>query len=154
MKWRLVLAITMQDTLLQYLEKRRGCHQMSIGTNKKIKFKTLLICADILLVLLFMFVYVGLSVNKLDEFDRNSKEEQLNIYHENVCDNLYSCLDEADFLYSYIIKEKLTEYVSANLNLMDESLVKEKIENTKYSLKQISASKTIIDDFVIFGKKD
>lgn len=125
---------------------------MSIGTNKKIKFKTLLICADILLVLLFMFVYVDLSVSKLDQFDRNSKEEQLNIYHENVCDNLYSCLDEADFLYSYIIKEKLTEYVGANLNLIDESLVKETIENTKHSLKQISVSEIIIDDFVIFGK--
>jgi len=125
---------------------------MSIGTNKRIKFKTLLICADILSVLLFMFVYVALSVNKLDEFDRNSKEEQLNIYHENVCDNLYSCLSEADFLYSYILKEKLTEYVSANLNLIDQNLAEQQVEKTNNSLKEISLSDTVINDFIIFAK--
>lgn len=125
---------------------------MNIGTNKKIKFKTLLICADILLVLLFLCVYVSLSINKLQNFDRDSKQEQLNIYHENVCDNLYSCLDEADFLYSYIMKEKLTEYVSANLNLIEDALVDEHIIKAEYSLKQISVSDTFISDFIIFGK--
>lgn len=125
---------------------------MNLGINKRIKFKTLLISTDIILVLVFLLIYMGVSQQKLTRLNRNYENDYLQIYHDNVCQTLRACMYEADALRSYIAKEGLGVIVEGNLNLIDTDLCQAKIEKANDSLKQLSISADVISDFIIFGR--
>lgn len=125
---------------------------MSIEIKNKVKFRTLLICTNIILVLICQFGYICVNERKLNPFYQKLDSENLSVFHENFCNALQACLYESDILRSYIDRESLESYVNSNLNLIEDTASKAITENTEKSLKRISVSDSVISDFVMVAK--
>ncbi len=123
---------------------------MSIGT-KKVKFRTLVLVVNIILVVLFQSVYVRVNMNRLEEYAQNAEAEAFETYHSYLCDNFSACMYEVDMLRSFIERNKLSSFVKEYLNLMDEADSAKRISEIKQIVQQISVSGNVVKDFIIFG---
>ena len=123
---------------------------MNIET-KKIKFKTLVIIVNIILVVLFQSVYISVNMNRLEDYAQNAEAEAFETYHSYLCDNLSACMYEVDMLRSFIERNRLSRFVQEYLNLMDENHSEQRISEIKQTVQQISVSGNIVRDFIIFG---
>ena len=119
---------------------------------KKVKFKTLVIIVNIILVVLFQSVYVDVNMNRLEEYAQNTKEESVHTYHSYLCDNFSACMYEVDMLRSFIRRNYLTNYVKPYLNLKDEEYVKKYKTAVGVAMQQLSVSGNMVRDFIIFGE--
>ena len=123
---------------------------MSIGT-KKVKFRTLVIVVNIILVVLFQSVYVRVNMNRLEEYAQNAEAEAFETYHSYLCDNFSACMYEVDMLRSFVERNGLSTFVKEYLNLMDEDDSERRISEMKQTVQQLSVSGNVVRDFIIFG---
>lgn len=119
---------------------------------KKVKFKTLVVVVNIILVVLFQSVYVNVNMNRLGEYAQNTKVESIQTYHSYLCDNFSACMYEVDMLRSFIGRNHLSNYTQSYLNLKDEAYVQELTAEMKQMVQQLSVSGNVIRDFIIFGE--
>lgn len=123
---------------------------MSIGT-KKVKFRTLVIAVNIILVVIFQSVYINVNMKRLEDYAQNAEVEAFETYHAYLCDNFSACMYEVDMLRSFIERNRLSRFVNEYLNLMDESDVEMRVSETMQTIEQLSVSGNVVSDFIIFG---
>lgn len=123
---------------------------MSIGT-KKVKFRTLVIVVNIVLVVLFQSVYVRVNMNRLEKYAQNAEAEAFETYHSYLCDNFSACMYEVDMLRSFIERNRLNSFVKEYLNLMDKNESERRTYDMKQTVQQLSVSGNVVRDFIIFG---
>ena len=123
---------------------------MNIVT-KKVKFRTLVIVANIILVVLFQSVYININMKRLRDYAQSAETEAFQTYHTYLSDNFSACMYEVDMLRSFILRNQLNNFVSKYLNLIDASEAEVRVTEMKHTLKNLSVSDDIIRDFIVFG---
>lgn len=123
---------------------------MSIGT-KKVKFRTLVIVTNIILVVLFQSVYVNMNIKRLKGYAQSAETEVFQTYHTYLCDAFSECMYEVDMLRSFIDRNRLNSYVSQYINLLEVEQVERETQEIAQKLENLSASGNIVRDFIIFG---
>ena len=123
---------------------------MSIVT-KKVKFRTLVIMANIILVVLFQSVYININMKRLRDYAQSAETEEFQTYHTYLSDNFSACMYEVDMLRSFIERNRLNDFISSYLNLIDTAEAEIKVAEMNHTLKNLSISDNIIRDFIVFG---
>ena len=123
---------------------------MNIVT-KKVKFRTLVIVANIILVVLFQSVYININMKRLRDYAQSAETEAFQTYHTYLSDNFSACMYEVDMLRSFILRNQLNNFVGKYLNLIDASEAEARVTEMKHTLKNLSVSDDIIRDFIVFG---
>ena len=123
---------------------------MSIGT-KKVKFRTLVMVVNIILVVVFQSVFLHMNMKRINDYTRKAESEAFAAYHSYLCDNFRACMYEVDMLRSFISRNQLYRFVSDYVNLLDESVAGRRISETEEMIQQLSVSGNVIRDFIIFG---
>ncbi len=125
---------------------------MNIEIKRKVKFKTLLIAVNMILVLVFQSIYIGVNMQKLKSSAYSAEEESIRAYHAYLCKNFSACMYEVDALRFFIERNQLGKYVTKYLNLIEPSEAELETGAVRSTLQNLSVSQEIIDDFVVFGK--
>lgn len=123
---------------------------MSIGT-KKVKFRTLVIAVNIILVIIFQSVYIHVNMKRIGDYAQKAEVKAFETYHSYLCDNFSACMYEVDMLRSFIERSSLSRFVSSYVNLLDESDAEKKILEIEQKVQQLSVSGNVVSDFIIFG---
>lgn len=123
---------------------------MNIVT-KKVKFKTLIICVTVILVLIFQSVYIHINTKRLEGYAYDAQVEAIETYHSYLSDNFSICMQEIDRLRLFIARNALVKYAGSYLNLIDDKEASQIVEQTEKSIGELSISDTIVSDFIVFG---
>lgn len=122
--------------------------------NKKrhVKFRTLIIAVNIILVVLFQSIYMNVNMNRLEDYAQNVEIESLETYHSYLCESYSACLKEVDMLRSFIQRSSLTAFVNQYVNLIDETQAEQRVAEVEQKVQQLSVSGNVVSDFIVFGE--
>lgn len=130
---------------------------MNIGirnadTNGKIHFRNMLIAAVMLISIFVQGIYLGFNMYKFSEFSKKVIEQNINIVHQMMLDNVENVLHEAEALFSFVQGNNITSYAKDCLNLRDEKVVADMLSGMEQQCAKADIKANIVTGFLVLGE--
>ena len=130
---------------------------MNIGirnsdTNGKIHFRNMLIAAVMLISISIQGIYLGFSMYKFDEFSKRIIDQNINIAHQMMLDNVENVLHEAEALFTFAQGNNIISYAKDCLNLQDEKIAASMFSNMERQCAKADIKSNIVTGFLVLGE--
>ncbi len=117
-------------------------------TNGKFRFRNILIAAVMLVSISIQGIYLGYSTFKFEELKKRIMEQNINIAHQIMLDNVKNALDEADALFLFVQGNNITSYADACLNLRDEDVAADMLSDMEPQCAKADVKSNIVTGFL------
>ena len=131
---------------------------MNIGIeNKKkehqhVSFQKMLVIIVVLISICVQAVYVAYSGYKMYAFSDKISDTRLEIVHQNLLDNVKQTTKQIEDFYSFCNSYYISSQLSSNLNLREDTYVKNVVDNVKKLCRESEIRSDIVKGFAVIGE--